>query len=140
MFTTLRKTNLIILAVFIVYVLFFLSILLAMKEIGVPIAPISKTAFTTIAVLTVVLSSVSLVAPWIIRSGKIRLPIQPLWPLNHVGADIAILIYGYVFLLCPVIYGLILYLCGSSISLFYGFLGASTASALVWSLFNNKQR
>jgi hypothetical protein len=134
-----RKANLIIFVSFIAYVLFLLFIVLALKEIGVPIAPISANALTILTVAVIILSAISCIAPWIIRGRKIQLSNQPRWFFNHVDPNNQILFLGYIFLVSPVIYGLILYFAGSSILLFYGFLSVSVVIALIWSLANSRQ-
>jgi hypothetical protein len=133
------KTSLIIFLSFIAYYLFFLVLILAMKKIGVPILSISANAHNFLTVIAIILSEISVLAPWIIRSGRIQLSNRPRWFFNRVDSNYTSLILGYIFLLSPVIYGLFLYFCGSSMSLFYGFLGVSLASASVWALINKKQ-
>jgi hypothetical protein len=119
-------------------VFFFSVITLALNEIGVPFAPISANALNILTVVAIIFSAITYIAPWIIRSGKIPLSNQPRWFFNHVGSNYRVLFLGYIFLVSPVIYGLVLYFAGSSILLFYGFLSVSVVIALMWSLANSK--
>jgi hypothetical protein len=46
------------------------------------------------------------------------------------------LFYGYLFLISPVIYGLLLFFLGMSISEFYYFVGATILDAIIWGAYN----
>jgi hypothetical protein len=124
------KQKLIILASFVIYPLVLMDLARYLDDSLLQSTFIPTGIFTALKVGFIVMSIISISMPWLLRK----------WPnINQKNSKNKILFLGYIFLVCPVIYGLVLFILGLPITEFYGFVSASVIGALVWGIYNLKE-
>jgi hypothetical protein len=131
-----KRKKVIFLIAFVTYMLSFLITANLVKEAGVPPASISADSLRKLEIGAIFLSILGLVMPWLVQGRIIPLQFRKGSLPSRFSPEFAILLYGYLLLISPVIYGLVLFFCGLPISKFYYFVAASVVDATIWGVYN----
>jgi hypothetical protein len=112
-----KKTKLIVLIVFVIFTLSFLIEPSMKTRLGFHSDSVSAESLTIMKVVGILLSVYGLIVPWIIKP----LLSRKTWMISQLRQETLILLLGYISLISPVIYGLILFNFGIPLEEFYYF-------------------
>ena len=136
MSSTTNKNKLFALAFFVVFPLFLVETARSIETGGIHvISPVSPETLKILKVLFGTIAGISFSIPWLMYKRlnsyqpKRDLLIAKFMPGNPG------LMLGYSYLFSPVIYGLVLFFAGMSVSELYYFVGLSIIGALAWGIF-----
>jgi hypothetical protein len=114
-----KSMQLVVLMVFVIFALSFVIVPVIKTKLGLPPASVSSKSLTIMKVIGIALSVYGLSLPWFFQ-----------WYLSKETLAIGqsrqgtfILLLGYIFLISPVVYGLILFTYGMHLAEFYYFIG-----------------
>jgi hypothetical protein len=126
------KTKVVLLFVFVIFALSFLIAPSMKTQLGFRPDAASVGLLTTMKVVGIVLSIYGLIAPWLIKPLLSRKSLA----ISQMRQERLILLLGYLSLISPVIYGLILFNFGVPLVDFYYFVVASIIGGIVWGAYN----
>jgi len=132
-----NKNKLIVITFFVVFPLFLAETAYSFKAGGIQvISPVSPETLKVLKLLFAVITGFTFSIPWLLYK-KIS-SYQPTHDLLVAKFNVGNpgLMLGYWYLFSPVIYGLILFFVGVSISEFYYYVGVSVIGALAWGILN----
>ena len=133
-----RTKKLIFLIVFLANALIFLLITNLLKD-AIPPESFASGDLYKLKIGVIFLSILGLIFPWLIKSKILPLQFRKGWLPDRLNPEYMILFLGYLFLVSPVIYGLLLFLLGLPISEFYYFLLATIVDAILWGMYNMRE-
>ena len=131
-----KKYHLLILVGFVVYPFLIAGIAPSIYDIELFPISVPKSIFDVMKAISIVFSIITIVVPWLIYIGVF--PFQPSNStiLNRISPEYKALILGYIFLVCPVIYGLFLVFFGMPLVEFYYYIGVSVVGTFIWGFLN----
>ncbi len=132
-----NKNKLIALAFFLVFPLFLAEAVHSFETGGIQvISPASSETLKVLKLLFAIIAGITFCIPWVLYK-RIK-SYQPKHDLLIAKFNVGNpgLMLGYSFLFSPVIYGIVLFFVGISISEFYYYVGVSFIGALAWGIFN----
>jgi len=133
-----KKKRLIILIAFLLYSSSFLILPTLLYTYGMLAGFVSEKLFTILMVICTILSLYGLVMPWLIQKDFFPWLFQrdSKFVLLSMNPQYKPLLYCYLFLLTPSIYGLALLVSGMPIAGYYYFVIATIIGSLLWGLYN----
>lgn len=127
-----KRTKLVVLIVFVIFALSFVIEPVVKTQLGLPSDIVSSQAFGIMKVVGILLSIFGLLMPWFTQ----RLLSRDSLTVSANRQEFLILLFGYLFLISPVIYGLILFTYGLPLTELYFFIGASVIMGVGWGTYN----
>ena len=127
-----KNLQLVVLILFIIFAFSFVIGPVIKTKLELPPASVSSESLAIMKVIGIALSVIGLLLPWFFQ-----------WYLSKETLAIGrsrqgsfILLFGYILLISPVAYGLILFTFGMHLAEFYYFIGASVIVGIGWGVYN----
>ncbi len=136
------RAKVIVLIGFLTYSLLLLIAPPMLRTVGIGPIELPQSVLSILETILGLFAIWGLAMPWLILFGPASLKgtyaraaeRQP-WSFVRVSAELALVLYGYIYIFTSTIYGFVLYLCGMPIHMFYLFVGGSMAMGLAWGLY-----
>ncbi len=131
-----KKKRLLALLLFLAYTLLLVTSPILVDSVGIRIASLSTGSLAVLKVIALVLSIYCLVMAWFIQAGRMPFLFRPRSYLFRISSEAKPLLYSYMYVACPMIYGLFLFFCGMPITQLYYFASVSVVGGLVLGIYN----
>jgi len=127
-----KRMKLVLLIVFVIYALSFVIEPVMRARLELLPQSVSPQSLTIMKGIGIFLSILGLIMPWVIQRFLSRKSMM----MNRSRQETLTLLFGYIFLISPIIYGLTLFHSGIPLAELYYFVGASIIMGIGWGTYN----
>jgi hypothetical protein len=131
-----KRKRLLAFILYLAYSLILVTSPVLLHSVSIRIASISTDSLAVLKVIALVLSIYTLIMAWLIQARKMEFIFRQRYFLFRISSEAKSLLYSYIYLICPMIFGLFLFFCGMPITQFYYFAGVSIVGGVVLGTYN----
>ncbi len=130
-----RHKRVLFLIGFLAYVLLMIGVAQLLDDLPIEPRP-SPFVLSLLKWLFIAFSIITLAAPWLMARGTLPVPAKSHLLAAMVGREASTLVVGYCFLVCPIVFGIVLFILGMPIQDLYYFAAASAAAIFTWGVYS----
>ena len=131
-----KKLKMIALVLSILASVFLLLDALLMNALGTRPSAISPDSLVILKAILIFMSFYSFAVAWFFQFRRTTMSNRLSRRHSHLSPEANFLLINYLLLISPILYGLLLYVCGMRLREYFYFLGGSIAMILVWGIYD----